>query len=322
MKLRKAIKVAVAGAALAPVVAMAAAPQNFGNWTDTGSGITAGCTGGFTCAAGTTSGDSVEGFLQRNITDANGNTYIQTVITGDTGQISDESFVQVGGSGGIADRSKINSTEGGTNFDSTASILTGAFFTGSDKGLDFNQKLSASDANTTFTAGFQYSEQDASVILSGTMSSGLYAKTTLTGFVSDAEGMDATFTQTEIEVIEANASETTAAEGQYSKGLYVANNVTDTNPSEPMTQDFLIREAEGPNMVASVTTLTGNLSGSSAFTVAAGGSFESMQLNQDVAGQTYGTEQYFNTTPGGTGSNDVDSFGGEVAALTIAPDPF
>ena len=325
MKLRKAIKAAVAGAAIAPVVAMAASPIGFGSWTDNGSGITVDCkTGaGFACTSGTTEGDSEESFLQRQISDSNGNVFIQTIVTGDGGEVSDESFVKMGGTGGVADQAKISSTEGGTNFDSTSNILTGEFFTGSDKGLDFTQDLSKSDANTTFTAGFNYSEQDASVILAGTMSSGLYAKTTLTGFVSDAEGMDATFTQTEIEVIEADAGETVTAEAQYSKGLYVSNNIDDSASSEPMTQDFLIREAEGTQVVTNTTTLSGSLSTSGDVTAANGGAFESFQLNQDVAGGSFATEQYFNTTEGGGGgSNDEDSFGGENAGITINPDPF
>ena len=318
MKLRKAIKVALAGAAIAPVVAMAGSPTGFGVWTDNGSGIDVTCPTGFTCTAGTTEGDSEESFLQRQITDGAGNTYIQTIVTGDAGEVSDESFVKMGGTGGVADQAKITSTEGGTSFDSTSNILTGEFFTGTDHGLDFTQQLSKSDTATTFTAGFHYQEQDAAATT--TVGSGLRAETTLTGFVSDAEGMDATFTMTEIEVIEADAVDTAAAEAQYSKGLYVANNIDDSASTEPMTQDFLIREAEGPLLLGSTTTLTGSIDGSS-FTVAAGGAFEAMQMNQDVAGGSFATEQFFNTS-GGTGSVDTDSFGGLNAGITIAPDPF
>ena len=75
----------------APV--LAAAPTGFGTWTDTGTGITVDCSAGFTCTSGTTEGTSGEGFLQRQITDTGGSGYIQTIVTGDPGEVSDSTLL-------------------------------------------------------------------------------------------------------------------------------------------------------------------------------------------------------------------------------------
>jgi hypothetical protein len=116
--------------------AMGAAPTSFDQWTVTGGSIsatggTAGCPTGFTCTTAVTG----DGFFQRQISDGSG-TYFQTIITdsGVTGNpgtlsFSDESFVQTGNVGGLADKSLTADTStSGTlteTFSGSTTLLTG-----------------------------------------------------------------------------------------------------------------------------------------------------------------------------------------------------
>jgi hypothetical protein len=133
--------------------AMAAAPTAFDAWTVTGGDITSACPANFTCTTAVTG----DGFFQRQITDTDGNDFFQTIITdsGVTGSpgglsFSDESFVQTGNVGGLADKSSINdTTTTGTLtevFDAQTTLLTGwASTNGTDDEVMIYQGISAVD---------------------------------------------------------------------------------------------------------------------------------------------------------------------------------
>lgn len=112
-----------------PFAALAVPPTGFGNWSASGGQIDAPCPDGFTCAP--VVGDA--GFLQRQMTDAQGVTFIQSILTdpnadGDPNNLpfASEDFVRMGGGGaansGIATRQSI--TEADT-FDSTFEMTRG-----------------------------------------------------------------------------------------------------------------------------------------------------------------------------------------------------
>jgi hypothetical protein len=120
LKMSKAFKAASSVGAvmvvLASGAAYAAAP-GFNDWEVNGGTVTT--NGGATCYAGYSCGKAItgDGFFQRQVTDtATGDDYFQTIITdktatgsaGDAGiTFSDESFVAMGNSNGIKDRSYI-----------------------------------------------------------------------------------------------------------------------------------------------------------------------------------------------------------------------
>lgn len=120
--------------------AMAAAPTPFDGWSVTGGNVTTSvaCPSGFSCASAVTG----DGFFQRQITDnSSGASYFQTIITdrGATGTpgagtglaFSDESFVQTGNVGGLADKSAIQDSTTTTDgfltetFGANTQVLTG-----------------------------------------------------------------------------------------------------------------------------------------------------------------------------------------------------
>ncbi len=98
-----------------PFAAFSEPPTNFGNWSAVGGQISAACPDQFTCAP--VVGDS--GFLQRQITNANGETFLQSIITDPNANgapatlgFATEDFVRMGGgntiNGGIAARQFIS----------------------------------------------------------------------------------------------------------------------------------------------------------------------------------------------------------------------
>jgi len=131
--------------------AMAAAPTSFDAWGVTGGNITSTCPTGFTCTTAVTG----DGFFQRQISDASG-TYFQTIITdsGVTGtpgglSFSDESFVQTGNVGGLADKSSTSdaSTTGTLTetFSGATTLLTGWANGGSGDIVQIKQGIAAND---------------------------------------------------------------------------------------------------------------------------------------------------------------------------------
>jgi len=143
MKIRKAIRMAVAGAAMAlPAGAvLAGSPIAFGGWTVNGAGdITATACG--TCSITSATPVTDAGFLQRNIT-IGSKTFIQTIIaeadtaatadtfgswTGGNG-FADENFVEIGGTGGLSDKQQVFESVGADSFSSDAGLNTGSFLT-------------------------------------------------------------------------------------------------------------------------------------------------------------------------------------------------
>lgn len=263
MKLRKAIKVAVAGAAIAPAIAMAAAPVNFDNWTTNATSITGGTQAGFSYGESLTE----TGFLQRQVTDGT-NTWIQTVVAEATGtdQFSDENFVLIGGTGGIADKAQI--TEAGA-FDMTTTIYTGALKTMMDSKVNITQDQSGAGG---WTAGFTF---DHNMNMAG--GGGMYEDVRLSGTVATA-AFTGTFDMRNYAIENGNTNITNALEG---RELRIGSNLADPAGTPEITQSFEKREVEG-----AFIAYDGNLVGSSAGTIGftAGGIAEATTIDQNVVG--------------------------------------
>jgi hypothetical protein len=177
MKIRKAIKMALVGTAVAlPIASMAG---TLGQFSTASSGpdtiisadttITGGVGPTLTCA--TTQG-SEDGFLQRSCTDGT-NSYFQTIIyeSGTEGVFSDANLVMTGsatGHGGIADVQVIND---GAEFDTTVKIQADEVgdleLLGGDI-ININQNITDNGiASETFTNSFDYAEHLAGGIYLG-----------------------------------------------------------------------------------------------------------------------------------------------------------
>jgi len=150
MKLRNAIKLAAVGAvavAVMPAVVLADPDPTLtggangveGAWTINGNGVyTLSCPTGMTCSAVEVEGD---GLVQRMVEDGAGNTYIQTIVAEGVGSFGnyagtdffgDESWVKMGGGGGLAGFQSVDNTDSGALvgtdvFNVTTVINTGDF---------------------------------------------------------------------------------------------------------------------------------------------------------------------------------------------------
>ncbi|MDH5218608.1 MAG: hypothetical protein OEX19_12985, partial [Gammaproteobacteria bacterium] len=106
-------------------------------WTGS---VTAPCPSNFTC----TDGIADQGVMQRQITDPNGDTYIQLVVTGVDGagtNITNESFIKLNaGADGIASKFDMAHTAGNTTLAEQAILNTGWANTGGNPAIiiDFN----------------------------------------------------------------------------------------------------------------------------------------------------------------------------------------
>jgi len=282
MNLRKAIKSAVlvgaVSAVMAPGLSVAGTPGGvaFGGWTDNGTaGITATCGG---TLAGCDAGMTETGFLQRQVTDGSGNTFIQTVIT-DTG-FSDENFVKMGGTGGIADQSNISEVAGTVAFDTTATIFTGELKTMMDSKVNIVQSLVDTTVANTFTAGFTFDHNMAAS--QGLTGGGMYLDVTLTGSIGTA-AFGSSFAQNELKYEGGSTAEQAAYAG---KELLNTATVTDGD----LTQTVELREVTG-GFLADAGDIVGGQGSSEAFT--AEGSIDLVLINQDVTGVgSFGMEHF------------------------------
>lgn len=258
MQLRKAIKLAVASAAL-PTLAFAADPSGivFGDWTSAGvGGIT---DGGTMCATTGVSCSSnpinESGFMQR-VVNIGGTNYIQTVVTDlATGEgvanivnntysasqgFADESFIAMGGTGGIIDHQNLGET-GGTittpeYFTSQVVLHTGAFEPTNNKiAIDQNvQEAVASD----FQSRFQYTEGASTL---GGDSVRVWKK--ITGQAGTAGSFDSSFIleQLNYENTTATTNTNATAAAAYTK-LDANSTVYDAGP---VMQTFALKERHG-----------------------------------------------------------------------------
>ena len=288
MNLRKAIKSAVlvgaVSAVVAPGLAVAAAPGGFGTWTDNGTaGISATC-GVTACDTGMTE----TGFLQRQITDAGGNVFIQTVVTGGTG-FNDESFVKMGGTGGIAGRGNITDTIGEVVFTGQSTIMTGELKTMMDSKVNLVQSL-VDNTGDTFTAGFTF-DHNMAMALGGAFTGagaagGMYADVTVKSKTGTASGnFDTAFVQNEFSIENNTAGFQAAVDAVSGKERYNLTNVNDGD----LAQTVELRNVTGGLLDAG--DVTGGQGGSEAFT--SDGSINLVLIEQDVTGVgTFGFEHF------------------------------
>ena len=170
--MRKANQLLLLGsaAALASGAALAGPPVAFDQWSVTGGVITysptnpsAGdptCPQGFTCGAALTG----DGFFQRQITDnATGAQYFQTIVTdlGASGSpatlpFADESYVMQGGTTGIADKQRMDSsTPGQGTLTSTSTLNMGWAHDAATPDVDIVQTVSDAATGLTSSMTFQ-----------------------------------------------------------------------------------------------------------------------------------------------------------------------
>jgi len=183
MKLRKAIKLVAAGAAVTASASVMAVPST-GLWSASGGIVNTTateCPSGFVCSS---SPISETGFMQRQLTETgSGRTFIQTVliegdVTSGSGSLtggeafSDESFVEIGGHGGIIESQRLHEEATGTvsgsgtpvveAFDSTADIKSGAFRVDDENAIDIKQRVTevVDGGVELFGADFRLQEMD------------------------------------------------------------------------------------------------------------------------------------------------------------------
>ena len=319
MKIRNAIKFAVTGAlAAAPIAAFAAAPAAFDNYTQDGAGnITSGTAG---CSS---LGVNEAGFAQEQCT-IGGATYIHTILNDQAG-FTDESWVEMGGTGGIADKQTVAETSGTEVFGSTAQLNTGSFeVVGVDTRIGLNQAIS--DSGAGFAAGFDFAEMNGTLALQG--HDGTFVDLTLTSSASDS-----TYTGTfkfnnfnveaaTITAVDTNQFADANAAAAALSGQRIDQTAVLNDPGASIVQDFAIRERSG-KFTAGPGLATGTV------TWAAGDLIVDTQIGQAITGAgAFGLHDFANETQGtGTGvdsqtSSNPASFYTPAYTNTSLPDPF
>lgn len=296
MKLRKAIKLAAAGAAVTASASVLAVPT-FDNWSSAGGVVTANCPTGYTCS---TSPISESGFLQRQLTETStGRTFIQSIlVTGDYDGVGapgvltgaemfvDENFVEVGGHGGIMDQQQLHEQASGTNsgtgvtvtesFDTASNILSGAFRTTDVVAIDIYQMIAeTTTAGEDFGSSFQLQEMDNS-----SFGGNITAKVNL-GMDVSGDGFTNKFGMETF-----NVEDTT---GAFTSGNYKKLDV-DQNMVGEVTQEAHLRERTGAAVAG-----PGGTDADSNITFLANDTIVSLRIGQDVAGAgSFGLDDFVN----------------------------
>jgi hypothetical protein len=297
MKLRKAIKLVAAGAAVSASASVMAVPST-GNFTTNGTSVTATCPTGYTCSS---SPITDVGFMQRQITEnSSGRTFIQTIttegvkatagagFTGNTG-FSDESFVEIGGGSGVIDEQKIaeQASSGGVteDFNSTANIKSGQFRV-ADQGAIVLDQMIHEVSSEDFTTSFNLTEMDNSAF-----GGNITAQVTV-GSGIGAGDFTNTFKQTTF-----NVEDTT---GTYTSGNYKKLDINQEVVGD-LNQTVQLNERTG-----AAVTEGGGTDATTAVTFNAGDTIVQLQIGQDiVGGGQFGLHDFVNES-GGT-SVGIDS---------------
>ncbi len=338
MKIRKAIKIAVAGAAVAmPVAAfaMGTALTIHGQWTIGATGITATCPTGYTCVASPNTDET--GFLQRQITDTNGKTFIQTVVAeggvGDTFGAAtspffgDETFVVMNGNGGVSGQSQQFETAAGVVFDNNALLNTGAEFMemtmvgdltdGVVNGAEMIRLTTTiTDAGNEFTSAFGFDH--GMTMVGGT--AGKFSLITLDQNSNDtAAGFTSSFKKSNLSFEGALAGNS----NEFGRQDVISNlNVAGTNG---ITQTFRASERSGAGIGnGNATILAGGKNGmvGTSTPFSAGDFVAEVQFNQDVAGgQLFGFNSFSNLTAStGVKNHTGTNFSAGAPFITVTDD--
>ncbi len=326
MKIRKAIKMAVMGAAVAAPMGMAmAATSPLGNFTwsvDSNGTVTVDCPAGYSCAPAT---NTDAGFLQRQIVeDSTGTTFIQTINAEDDfagNNFGDESYVVMGGNGGLSGKQSITETVGTEVFTSGAQLNTGSEFMPMEMLSDINAgspgtsmielDQSVTDTANEFDATFAFDH--GMVMGSGGAKFALLtlrsnANDTAAGFTSGFDMQDLTF--------EGGAATWTQTGADAEYHMFNAN--ADLNTTG-ITQKFLLEERSGAKVGAGSITMP---NGTTA-TYTNGDFVARLQVGQDVANAgSFGLTDFANETTGGAADNDSFTSSGVPFGTISGSDPF
>ncbi len=304
MKIRKAIKFAATGAlAAAPLAAFAGAPAAFDNYSvnSTTGAITSSVSG---CAS---LGVDEAGFMQEQCV-IGGKTYIHTVLYDDTGAeiFSDENFVEMGGTGGIADKQSLTEFAGSQTFTNTSQLNTGSFFTaGTEARISLDQAVT--DTGTQhFTTDFAFREGQGGAGSSGIGVGPMSSDAVVTSMKINTLVDEATFTggfsfeNRNVEFDTASNTNAGLADANALNGTRLDQLAVLNDAAASITQNFSLQERHG-----SFTKMDGTATGS--ITWAAGDSIINTKIGQQVGGAgVFGLHDFANETNGlGTG---VDSF--------------
>jgi len=322
MKLRKAIKLAAAGALVSASSVAMAVPAITTFSTDANDNITAATPAGMTCT-GTPIQEA--GFMQRQCTDGS-DTYIQSILvegetadggatfTGNLG-FADQNFVKMGGTGGIIAQSHLadRTTNGSVteDFNSTGTINAGEFRVNDQVGIQMDQSISETDSVDTDAAmGATFRLIETTETAQGT---NVTAKLQMSGLAQDAD-----FTGK-------FAMETYVVEdsGTYSGSANYKKIDVDASLIGEVTQTVALRERTGASIVDANSMDSGAGSNGSWL---AGETVVNLVIEQSVldAGE-FGLNDFANESTGG--EHGIDSFIDSnastfQAASTNGSDPF
>jgi hypothetical protein len=312
MKIRKAIKLTLSGAAMAAPFVVLAGPPGALTFSDY---VRNPSTGIITSTDSncSDSGVSEADFAQfRCVDTVGGGTYIQTIQDSGPGAevFKDNSFVAMGSSvGGIASQSSLTETSGTETFKNKAQLNTGEFFvnqgiagTAWGQGrINLDQKITE---GSDFSTGFNFIEGlgDTSTFVDG--HDATWTDMTLTNNVADTSG---TYTGSfkmnvlNIETDTASASylAAAAADGAIVNGraIDIVGNLID--PGATITQLFSLNERQG-----SYSGLGSGTGGTVSWT--AGETIIDLEIGQDVGGAgAFGLHDFTNESTGL--ANGVDS---------------
>ncbi|MBI5450496.1 MAG: hypothetical protein HY940_03975 [Gammaproteobacteria bacterium] len=340
MQLRKAIKVGLASAAL-PALALAAQP-GFDGWSMAANGV-------ITTSGAGSAAMSEAGFLQRTVTDSNGQSYIQTIIADAAGIAAG-----AGGSGGAAAIAggvdgfssetfvAINATDGSGN-----AVISGglaAYQVLGENGTAGERMVSKATLKTDTFEGTGDRIHLTNDIIDGTTAGNLGGARNFGSTFDMVEnsfgdlGNAQTATKVDLtigsDVADATfkgslklATTTYEAVGAQTIGMTVSNSKkldadSSLNDGAGTTQTFALRERTGGAVISGGAATYGATSGN----FNAGDTIVSLKIAQDIAGAgTFSLHDFANeTTP--AESFGVDSMNGFPAYTTTytasAIDPF
>ena len=331
MKLRKAIKIAAAGAivGIAPAISMAGpSSASFDTWTvdPSDDGIVYNCdTVNYSCdtanALGGT-GSADPDFYQITITEkATGNQYFQTIHYDPAeGVFRAENFVGVEGNtdyshGGVLSKTFISETQGvlsaTDDFASTAIITSYDWMEAqSDAGASslrkvmLNQDIShTSGGATTFNSGFNFKMGTFSDVADS-----VYEVSTITNGVTDDPTIYAGEYTDTFEQIETKVEGATVHNDLIKKTLKAVARIDSNSgiPDEAFVQDFVRNEAEGAAVSDSGLVTVGSGPKQTTYSFSAGDTIVALTLDQNVGGAAAQFSLSDSANESGTGEAGVD----------------
>jgi|GEM_PF-5791255 len=341
MKLRKAIKLAAAGAVIgaAPAASFAVNPGsiNFGDmWTNTGGAVDFTCnTTLFICDTANAIGGlgtADPDFYQITLTDkTTGDTFYQTIqLDTAEGTFEAESFVgqetNTNGANGISSRTYIGETEGvlgaTSNFDSTSIITTGGkwtggvgtsgfmsggAFAGSVRKLTLDQTITQNDGS--FDSGFAFDHGKFGD------DGAKYEVLTLTNATTDGNEYTDAFELKETKI----EGGTGGHDGLIGKTLSAVATVNSASgiPDEAFRQDFVRNEAEGSAVSDSGIVTAGLGPNQASFTFSAGDTIVALTVDQNVGGAAAKFSLSDAANESGTGEAGVDYHNAYDSSITV-----